>query len=93
MALPKAIDTASDRFTVTDYNPTGSIATVTFLVGGTSYPGIVISGVPVDSVASVKAYLLGWATAYLNGKNVEASRTVTIDPSVAALLNTPTSFV
>jgi hypothetical protein len=93
MALPTAIDTANDRFTVTNYVSAGSTATVTFLVGGTSYPGVVISGVPVDSVASVKAYLLGWATAYLNGKNVEQNKTIVADPSVAALLNVATPFV
>lgn len=93
MALPASIDTVADRFTVTAYAALKGTATVTFLVGGVSYPGVVISGVPSDTVANVKAFLLKWAQAYLAGKIVEQNQTVTIDPKVSALLNVSTPFI
>lgn len=93
MALPTSIDTVNDRWTCTAYNAATNTATITFLVGGTSYPGINITGVPVDTVTHIKSYMLGWANAYLQGKNVEQNKTVTADPSVAALLNVATSFI
>lgn len=82
-----------DTFTITAYNVNTDVATVTFFVGGVTFIGVNLTGVPKNTVANVKAYMLAYVNAYKAGKALEAAKVTAINAEVAALLNVATPFV
>lgn len=81
-----------DSFTITAYNAATDTATVTATVGGTTYTGLKLKGVPKDTVANVKAFIRAYADAYAAGKAQETASVSSPSAEVAALLNVPTGF-
>lgn len=81
-----------DSFTITAYSAATDTATVNATVGGTTYTGLKLRGVPKDTVANVKAFMRAYADAYAAGKAQEAQAVAIPSSEVAALLNVPTGF-
>lgn len=89
-----------DTFKVTSYNKDTGIAVVTFVVGGKTYTGVKVAGVPKGSVEqtpkenvdAVKSYMRSYVDAYIAGKAQEAAAKADIPLEVKALLNVATEF-
>jgi len=81
-----------DTFKVTGYNKNTGIAVVTFVVGGKTYTGVKVAGVPKDTVANVTAHMRSYVDAYIAGKAVQAAAVADIPNEVKALLNVATEF-
>ena len=87
-----------DTFTVKSYSKETQIVTLDVtLAPRPGFAGETITGLkrknpPTDSVDSVKAWLRGYADAYIAGKTQEEAVKVDISDDVKALLNKATSF-
>ena len=81
-----------DTFKVTGYNKNTGITVVTFVVGGKTYTGVKVAGVPKDTVANVTAHMRSYVNAYVAGKATEAVAKADIPVEVKALLNVATEF-
>lgn len=81
-----------DTFTITAYTKVTDTVTVTFNVGGTTYTGVKIQGIPHDTVDNVKTFMRNYAIAYKAGKDAELAHQADISNEVKALLNTATGF-
>lgn len=81
-----------DTFTITAYSAATGTATLNVTVGGQTYTNFRLKGIPIDTVANVKAYIRAYADAYAAGKAQEAAAVVSPSAEVAALLNVPTGF-
>lgn len=81
-----------DTFTITGYQKLTDTVTVTFNVGGNTYTGVKIQGIPHDTVDNVKAFMRTYVDAYKAGKYQEAAAQADIATEVKALLNAPTGF-
>jgi len=81
-----------DTFTITAYNAATDTVTFNATVGGQTFTGLKVQGIPKDSVDSVKAFFRQYADAYKAGKQQEAEAQSDIPNEVKALLNTPTEF-
>lgn len=81
-----------DTFKVTSYNKDTDVALVTFVVGGKTYTGVKVSGIPKDTVESVKLRMREYVDAYVAGKAVEAAAKADIPNEVKALLNVATEL-
>jgi hypothetical protein len=87
-----------DTFRVTAYDQNTQTATVTIVLAaregfaGQTITGMKIQNIPLDSVASVKAFFRSHADAYIKGKIDEDAKKVAVSPEVAALLGAVTNF-
>jgi hypothetical protein len=87
-----------DTFTVTGYNASTGVATITFNLiarpglNAATYTGVKIYGAPKDTVANVKSFLRSYADAFIAGKIAEGNQQSAISSEVAALLNVATDF-
>lgn len=87
-----------DTFTVTAYNKTTDVATITFVLvarpgfAGGTFTGVKISGSPKDTIVNVKAFLRTYADAFIEGKISENNHQADISDEVKTLLNVATDF-
>ncbi len=85
-----------DAFKITGYDKTKDVVTVDFAVAAregfapATFLGVKISGIPKDSVDSVKRFMKNYIEAYISGKIIESQREADIATEVKALLNVTT---
>ncbi len=87
-----------DKFTITGYSKATDVVTVTFVLqaktgfAGGTFTGVKITGLPKDSIASVKAFLRSYTDAFVRGKQSEDSAQSDISTEVKTLLNVEQDF-
>lgn len=87
-----------DTFTVTAYNKTTGVVTVTLVLqartgfAGGTFTGVKVTGPPKDTVANIKAFFRAYADAFIAGKIAEGEHESDISNEVKTLLNVATDF-